>query len=236
MSAAAWWLILATSMAALGIWLSLPGFGRRARVGGLVISLLSLGLFAGQVPSLGSWSRDALFWILAGLTIVSAAGTITFRNPVYCALWFALSLLGTAALFLFQGSQFLAMATVVVYAGAILVTFLFVLMLAQPKGQAAYDRVSWEGLLAAMTGALLVGILTMVISSSLTAGLAGNLPHTEELSDILAQEHMQNLGAQLFSKHLLSVEVAGTLLLVALVGAIAISARSESATFASKEN
>ena len=61
----------------------------------------------------------------------------------------ALSLLGTAGLFLFQGAQFLAVATIVVYAGAILVTFLFVLMLAQPEGQASYDRVSWEALLSA---------------------------------------------------------------------------------------
>ena len=61
--------------------------------------------------------------------------TVTFRNPVYCAIWFGLSLLGTAGLFLFHGAQFLAVATVVVYAGAILVTFLFVLMLAQPEGK-----------------------------------------------------------------------------------------------------
>ena len=65
---------------------------------------------------------------------------------MYCAVWFALSLLGTAGLFLFQGAQFLAVATIVVYAGAILVTFLFVLMLAQPNGRAYYDRVSWEPL------------------------------------------------------------------------------------------
>jgi NADH-quinone oxidoreductase subunit J len=59
-------------------------------------------------------------------------------------------LLGTAGLLLLAGAQFLAIATVVVYAGAILVTFLFVLMLAQPEGRAAYDRVSFESLLAAV--------------------------------------------------------------------------------------
>ena len=54
-----------------------------------------------------------------------------------------MSLLGTAALFLLQGAQFLGIATVAVYAGAIVVTFLFVLMLAQPEGHAFYDRISW---------------------------------------------------------------------------------------------
>ena len=72
--------------------------------------------------------------MLAGVTVIAAAGAVTFRSPVYCAIWFALTLLGTAGLFLLQGAQFLGVATVVVYAGAILVTFLFVLMLAQPAG------------------------------------------------------------------------------------------------------
>ena len=98
---------------------------------------------------------------------------MTFRSPVYCAIWFALSLLGTAALFLFQGAQFLGVATIVVYAGAILVTFLFVLMLAQPEGDAFYDRISWEGLLAASTGALMVGgalTLTLVWGTEQSTG------------------------------------------------------------------
>ena len=79
---------------------------------------------------------DGVFLILAAVTVISAVGAITFRNPVYCAIWFGLSLLGVAGLFFFAGAQFLAVATVVVYAGAILVTFLFVLMLAQPEGKA----------------------------------------------------------------------------------------------------
>ena len=55
-----------------------------------------------------------------------------------------------------QGAQFLAVATVVVYAGAILVTFLFVLMLAQPEGRTYYDRLSWEALVSSATGAGIV--------------------------------------------------------------------------------
>ena len=65
---------------------------------------------------------------------------------MYCAIWFALTLVGTAGIFMLQGAQFLGVATIVVYAGAILVTFLFVLMLAQPGGDAFYDRVSWEAI------------------------------------------------------------------------------------------
>ena len=116
-----------------------------------VLAAVGLGLLASQIAA-----RWATGWPTAcsdpgrrdGRSRPSA--TVTFRNPVYCAIWFGLSLLGTAGLFLFHGAQFLAVATVVVYAGAILVTFLFVLMLAQPEGQASYDRVSWEALMSAV--------------------------------------------------------------------------------------
>ena len=81
--------------------------------------------------------------VFAVITVASAAATIASRSPVYSAIWFAVSLLGTAGLLLLQGAQFLGIATVAVYAGAIVVTFLFVLMLAQPEGHAYYDRVSW---------------------------------------------------------------------------------------------
>ena len=220
--------LVATLLGAVGMWLLLPGRGPQARMLGVLVGMASLGLFGSQVPSLGGWGLDGLFWILAGVTVVSAAGTVTFRNPVYCALWFALSLLGTAALLMFQGSQFLSVATVVVYAGAILVTFLFVLMLAQPKGQANYDRVSWEGLLSATAGAVLVGVLTMTLAGMFrpvdqVAVLVP--PATAELEqEILATNHVARLGARLFGRHLVAIEVAGTLLLIGLVGAVAIAA------------
>ena len=125
---------------------------------------------------------------------------MTFRNPVYCAIWFGQSLLGTAGLFLFTGAQFLAVATVVVYAGAILVTFLFVLMLAQPEGKAAYDRVSWEALLSAVTGVVIVGVLSMTIGRVLSPANAAAQPvdraDAEEALDagILAPQHVARLG------------------------------------------
>jgi NADH-quinone oxidoreductase subunit J len=223
--------VAGTLLAALGLWLLLPGKSQQARWAGMALGLAALGLLASQVPSLGGWTRSAVFWILAAVTIIAAAGTISFRNPVYCALWFALSLLGTAALFLFQGAQFLAVATVVVYAGAILVTFLFVLMLAQPKGQAPYDRVSWESGRAAATGAVLVGVLTMTLAGVLTSP-DGSLPipdpgATARQAEILTGDHVEHLGIQLFSRYLIAVEVAGVLLLVALVGAAAIVAQGK---------
>ena len=89
---------------------------------------------------------------------------MTTRNPVYCAIWFGMTLLGTAGLFLFQGAQFLAVATVVVYAGAILVTFLFVLMLAQPDGRAHLRPRELGGAALGRAGGVIVGVLTLTWS------------------------------------------------------------------------
>jgi NADH-quinone oxidoreductase subunit J len=218
--------VWAMGLFALGMWLLLPRGNTRGKWLGLVITLSSFGLFASKMSYLGDMASNGLFAVLAAVTVVSAALTVTLRNPVYCAMWFALSLLGTAGLFMFDGAQFLAVATIVVYAGAILVTFLFVLMLASPGGHAFYDRLSWEGSLSAATGAVMVGVLTFSLGTIFKP--QDNAPAqimavgTERSAEILASQHMAHLGAQLFSRHLIAVEVAGTLLLVALVGAVAI--------------
>lgn len=248
--------LTATVLAAVALWLLLPrGGGRWARSIGAVLGLVALGLFVSRLSGLTNlgglgtegFGAKIVFWVLAAITVISAAGAVTMRSPVYCAIWFAMTLLGTAGLFLFQGAQFLGVATIVVYAGAILVTFLFVLMLAQSEGHAYYDRVSWEGLTSAAVGAVMIGVLTMIISDALapTAALTPKNPDSKDqvaaneaapqaalvdpatdearAAEILSPQHMDHLGAQLFSKHLIAVEVAGTLLLVALVGAVAIA-------------
>jgi NADH-quinone oxidoreductase subunit J len=237
--------IIAAILTAWGIWWLLPPGDLRKRAAGGVLAAIALGLWASLMPTLGDWLADGVFYVLSGVTVVAAACAITFRNPVYCAIWFGLSLLGTAGLLLLIGAQFLAVATVVVYAGAILVTFLFVLMLAQPEGRAIYDRTSWEGLLSAVAGAMIVLILTMTISSVLgntceMEAISGEMSHFSSDENgtvpllsaddklvreekILAPEHVARLGGELFGRHLLAVEVAGTLLLAALVGAAVIS-------------
>jgi NADH-quinone oxidoreductase subunit J len=184
---------------------------------------------------------DAVFYIMASVTLVSAVGAVTMRSPVYCAIWFALTLLGTAGLFFFQGAQFLGVATVVVYAGAILVTMLFVLMLCNPEGHSLYDRVSWEAGISAGTGALLVFLLTWTTATTVftdktptektdaAAPIVLTATAEQQNKNILAPRHVEKLGGELFSKYLIGVETAGTLLLVALVGAVAIIAHGKHA-------
>jgi NADH-quinone oxidoreductase subunit J len=221
----------------------LPGGTVRGRLLGAVLAAAGLGLVAGQLPYLGGWVDQSLFTLLAVVAVGSAAAAISLRNPVYAAIWFGMSLTAIAGLLLFQGAQFLAVATIIVYAGAILVTFLFVLMLAEPSGRASYDRKAWEGLVSALSGAFLVGILSLTVARVLAgpAEVVPPVPVTDEQrqAGILAQDHVQRIGQVLFDlplpadpkrapnpPYLIAVEAAGVLLLAALVGAAAIVGRA----------
>jgi NADH-quinone oxidoreductase subunit J len=222
-----WIFTSAALVGALGMWLLLPRPEARARLVGVLLAATSLGLIASQVPGVGDWASDAVLYTLGGVTVVAAVATVTFRNPIYCAIWFGLCLLGVAGLLLLQGAQFIAAATVVVYAGAILVTFLFVLMLAQPRGRAPYDRVSWEAQTSALAGAVLVGILSTTVVSVLAGPDPLDVPAVPRSEGVLAEQHVAAIGRELFGRHLIAVEVAGALLLAALVGAAIIVGRAK---------
>jgi NADH-quinone oxidoreductase subunit J len=224
-------------LGATGVWLLIPARVPMGKTLGTLLIALAGGLFAYDLPLLGNWTSQGVFWLLAIVTLGAAVATIASRSPVYSAIWFALSLLGTAGLFLFQGAQFLGVATVMVYAGAIVVTFLFVIMLAQPEGHSSYDRLTWGSLskvLGVATAGGLVGILTFMLGPMRTVAMepaaAASAAQAEAnlraADGILAEKHVANLGRRLFAEHLVSVEVAGLLLLVALVGATAIAAHS----------
>ncbi len=157
---------IASLVTAVGIWWLLPGRPHAQRVLGALLAAIGFGMFASQVPLVGEWLAKGLLAAISIVTVVAGVATISCRSPVYCAIWFGMTLVGTAGLFLLAGAAFLAVATIVVYAGAILVTFLFVLMLSQPEGHTTYDRRSWEAPISAFIGAVLVGILTATIAAS----------------------------------------------------------------------
>lgn len=238
-------ILLGAMLAGVGLWGVLPGATVRSRLLGAVLAAAGLGLVAAQLPWVGGWVDQSLFTLLAFVAVGSAAAAISLRNPVYAAIWFGMSLVATAGLLLFQGAQFLAVATIIVYAGAILVTFLFVLMLAEPSGRAPYDRQAWEGLVSALSGAFLVGILSLTVARALAdpAEVVSPVPvpvtDQDRQAGILAEDHVRRIGQVLFDLpgpagpnrapkpgYLIAVEAAGVLLLAALVGAAAIAGRA----------
>ncbi len=305
----------------VGVYLLLPRVRRYPLFVGAALAVLAV-LFAGWllVWDVRATVPTALFYIFSFIALVSGGLMIVQQNPVRAALSFALVVLSTCGLFLLQAAPFLMAATIIIYAGAIIVTFLFVIMLAQQAGYSNADLRSREPFLSSIAGFALLGTLVYVLQVDLStestsylaspydraaferlleqtaraeqknsaAAIAAALPDNvldeytlaaqslrgapgsfqlanvtdqirsqwliwklagntaamkEGLSrlltagrdvaatrDIRGQARMpgQNvayLGRTLFSTYLLPVELGGTLLLVATIGAIAIAAR-----------
>jgi NADH:ubiquinone oxidoreductase subunit 6 (subunit J) len=110
--------------------------------------------------------ETGLFYAFAALAIVAGVLLVTQRNPARAALSFALVVLSTCGLFLLLAAPFLMAATIIIYAGAIIVTFLFVLMLASQTGITDADARTREPLLATALGFLLLGCLIYVLQVS----------------------------------------------------------------------
>jgi NADH-quinone oxidoreductase subunit J len=236
------WLLLAgLLLSALGIWLLLPRARGRAAAAGAGFSLVGIALLATTLHP-ATWASESkltetiLFSIFSIVALVSAVMMITNCNPVYAALWFALVTLSTCGLFLLQSAPFLAAATIVVYAGAIVVTFVFVMMLAQQSGATIYDQRSRQPLAATIMAFILLGALLSTIETwgaGKRAGEVGAEPQSEvvvanALSQPAADEPLgtlHGLGRSLFGDYLFAVELAGTLLLIAAIGAIAMAPR-----------
>lgn len=128
-------------------------------------ALVAAGLFLlppGEAPT-AALPEVVLFYLFSAIAVVSGVLLVTQRNPARAALSFALVVLSTCGLFLLQAAPFLAAATAIVYAGAIVVTFLFVLMLAQQEGPSDADFRSREPFLASVAGFVLLGTLLYVL-------------------------------------------------------------------------
>ncbi len=123
--------------------------------------------------------EKALFIVFAGLMVASGCGMQVEANPVYAALWFALVILSTCGLFLMQGAAFISAATIIVYAGAIIVTFLFVIMLARQTGESIYDRRFRNPVISIGLGSLLLVVMLYAFQQrppSATSTAAANVP------------------------------------------------------------
>jgi NADH-quinone oxidoreductase subunit J len=160
-----------------------------------------------------------LFYVLAVAAVGSAAGLLLSRNSVYAALFLVLNFATVAIFYLLLGAPFIALVQVTVYAGAIMVLFLFVIMLLGAEKLPLSKVLPWQRPLAIGLAAVLLvetGFLLFQRLNS-TAILAAPGP---ELNTTAA---LQALGMALFSQYLLPFEVTSILLLVAMVGAIVLT-------------
>ncbi len=164
-------LYAALVIGALGVALALP----RPRVSPQVIgAVLGIGALAGLLVSMalkaGDQSPGAYFYVFSVIALGSGLRVISHPRPVYAALYFIITILSSAALYLMLEAEFLAFALIIIYAGAILITYLFVIMLAEQgpseddlEGMATYDRFSREPAIASGVGFALLAALSVML-------------------------------------------------------------------------
>jgi NADH:ubiquinone oxidoreductase subunit 6 (subunit J) len=162
---ALWPMALPVLVGAVAVYLLLPRARPFPSIWGA--ALAGAALIAGGwalVWGLGVSPEAILFYAFSATAILSGGLLVTQLNPVHAALSFALVVLSTCGLFLLQAAPFLMAATIIVYAGAIVVTFLFVIMLAQQAGLSDADHRSREPLLSTVAGFVLLGALLYMLN------------------------------------------------------------------------
>ncbi len=241
------WMLAPIVFGAIGYMLIQHGVVKsKAATGTGIVAILAAVVFAfGFIPS------TLESWMLMSFCTVATAGGVSFlvaREPVYAALGFATAVLSTCGILFMQSALFVAAATMIVYAGATIIIFLFVLMFAQHTDLRTYDIQLTNPLLAAAIGAILLTTITMCVTGE--EAFASNQvdatrPYSQaslplELRSERAEEFYQKttpsarlvpsttagLGRALYTDYLIAVELAGTVLLVATIGALALAQRT----------
>jgi NADH-quinone oxidoreductase subunit J len=162
-----------------------------------------------------------IFYVLAAVTVVSALCVVLLRRPIHNVLFMIMTMIGLAALYIQLYAEFVAMVQLVVYAGAVMVLFLFVIMLLNLEHMPFIDDPRsarwWGGIVLAV--AFIVIILPVIKAiSPKAAGITG-------LGTAGAASNTQVIARELFTTYLLPFEIASILLLAAIIGAVLIARR-----------
>lgn len=265
-------LYIASVAGAVSLFLLMPKPGKDLRVlggllgaatlGGLWLVLVPLTLVGKTVagdPTFNTGFSDGqvpFYYVFSAIAIAAAVRVITHPRPVYSALWFVMVVVSSAGLMLTLSAEFMAFAMVIIYGGAILVTYMFVIMLATPPRAddehddgPDYDRFATEPMWAALAGFLLLAVILSVMFRPMQPGsgaaaasdadiikttLADRHASAPEIAalatpsglDVPAAESLANVervGLDLFQAHPLAIELAGVILLLALIGAVVIA-------------
>lgn len=166
-----------------------------------------------------------IFLVAGAICVVGALGVVLSKNPVHSALSLVATLFGVAVLFVAQEANFLAAVQVIVYAGAIVVLFLFVIML---LGVDQAEKLDVEPIVGQRAAALVVGVAIFALPVAALAatnwdatGLLGNLGTLPE-----GGLDVEALGEVVFTRYLLAFEVTSVLLVIAVVGAVLLAKKS----------
>ena len=170
--------------------------------------------------------EQVIFYSFGGLLVLSALMVITVRNPVFAALFLVLSFFSSAAIWLLLEAEFLAIALVLVYVGAVMVLFLFVVMMLDinlTRIREGFARFLPVGVIVAVSMMIAMGLA--VSSSFFGNQTGGTIPVAAATTSNTAL-----LGETLYSQYLYPFEIAGAILLVAIIAAISLTMRKPPGT------
>jgi NADH-quinone oxidoreductase subunit J len=161
-----------------------------------------------------------LFYILSALSIISALLVVFSRVPVYSVLWLIVCFFTIAGHYIMLNAQFLAIVHIIVYAGAIMVLFLFVVMLLNLNKENEQHKINWVKFAAVISG----GILFLTLIAAMKSSDLGtyNLPTKTEIGFV------QNVGMKLFTDYVLPFELSSVLFLSAMIGAVVLAKKEKS--------
>jgi len=172
--------------------------------------------------------EQVLFYVFAAIAVLSALSVILLKNVVHSAVALAATLLSVAGIFLTLHAEFLAGVQVIVYVGGILVLFIFVIMLISVEKSIIERQFNRQWLIALVTSLLLIGELGLVVWRGKDSLIVAE-PVQPAASVLGVSGNSQLVGETLYGQYLLPFEVASILLLVAIIGAVALSKRKTQA-------
>ncbi|MBC7555140.1 MAG: NADH-quinone oxidoreductase subunit J [Taibaiella sp.] len=162
-----------------------------------------------------------LFWVLSAMAVGCALGVILSRNPVNSVLFLVLTFVSISGHYILMNAQFLAVVNLIVYTGAIMVLFLFVIMLMNLNA----DVEPQKGHMIQLAGVISGGVLFLVVLAAIRTAKVE--PMNGESTDIGL---ISNLGKVLFTKYVLPFEISSVLFLSAMIGAVVIGKNEHAGT------
>ncbi len=173
-----------------------------------------------------------VFVVAAAMSVVGALGVVLRRNPVHAALSLVLTLFGVAVLFVAQHAEFLAAVQVIVYAGAIVVLFLFVIMLlgVDRAENLRTEPLASQRVVAGVTGLGMLVLLTLAALSGDDEVLSRGEGIASAVAESDANVNVRQLATSIFSDHVVAFEATSVLLVVAVVGTVMLARRRKTSS------
>lgn len=163
-----------------------------------------------------------MFYVFALLLTLSAMRVISSKNPVHSVLFLILAFFNAAGLFILLGAEFIGMLLIIVYVGAVAVLFLFVVMMLNVN----FSELQKNFVKYLPMGLVISGIIFAELVIVIKAGLIGTLKNTPIQSPVVNElTNTENIGMLLYTDYVYAFQIAGLILLVAMVGAIVLTLR-----------